>query len=1162
MIHPLETYLRDLRDIRATGAAVPETSFYAPLAHLLNAIGHELKPRVRCVMNLANRGAGIPDGGLFTEDQLQRGQEPLAGALPARGAIEVKPTGNDALATAGGAQVTRYWNAYGQVLVTNYRDFVLVGRTREGQPEILERYRLAENEKEFWQAVQHPRTLSQAHGERFNEFLKRVMLYAAELTEPKDVAWFLASYAREAARRLEGSELAALATIRQAFEQALGLKFQGEQGDHFFRSSFVQTLFYGVFSAWVIWARQHQGDATARFHWHETPYFLRVPMIQVLYEQVASPSKLKPLGLDEVLEWATTALGRVSRPAFFEKFNQEHAVQYFYEPFLEAFDPELREQLGVWYTPHEIVQYMVERVDRVLREELGIESGLADPRVYVLDPCCGTGAYLVHVLERIARTLREQGGDALVANDLKKAAASRIFGFEIMPAPFVIAHLQLGLVLQNLGAPLSEATGERAAVYLTNSLTGWEPPSGAKAVIVNKFTGKPVHSVAAEDIPFDEFVQEMEMANAIKQDKPILVILGNPPYNGYAGVALEEERELSNAYRTTQRAPKPQGQGLNDLYVRFFRMAERKIVDGSRLGIVCFISNYSWLDGLSFTGMRERYLEAFDKIWIDCLNGDKYKTGKVTPWGAPDPSAFSTEMSREGIQVGTAIGLMVRQEQHAAPAKVHFRHLWGKTKRDQLLESLQKDIAGQYELLNPPVEIGLPLMPSATTEDYMNWLLLPALFPISIPGVKTSRDMFLIDVDKDKLLKRLSSYFDASISHEAMKQIDPGVMSETKQFAARKTRECLQERGFLEEYVIKYAYRPFDNVWVYWEPSGDLLDRKREELFQSIIPSNLFLTSRKKAERQDEGTPFYTSNHLPDWHLTRPGSAIFPLLVQDKLLSTPDFFGSTQSNAEEFVHNLSDQAIEYLQQLLGISMSRSNKSSSMIWFHALAIGSSPAYLEENASALWQDWPRIPLPDKRDKLEHSADLGRRVAALLDPDVEVKGISGGKPRPELRLMGIVAAVDCGQLDPASGDLAITAGWGNYGRDGITMPGRGLTVTRDYTAGELAAIEQGADALDLTLAEALALLGETTCDVYLNTRACWRNVPRNVWTYTIGGYQVIKKWLSYREEKVLGRTLRSEEAREVTAMVRRLAALRLLQPALDANYRAVKNAPHGLD
>jgi hypothetical protein len=150
-MHPLETYLRDLQEIRSTGAGVKETSFYPPLANLLNAVGHQLRPRVRCVINLRNQGAGLPDGGLFTPDQIQKGaDDALDGQPPARGAIECKGTRDDAWVTADGTQVTGYWTKYRQVLVTNHRDFVLVGQDEAtGRPVKRETFRLAPREKAF-----------------------------------------------------------------------------------------------------------------------------------------------------------------------------------------------------------------------------------------------------------------------------------------------------------------------------------------------------------------------------------------------------------------------------------------------------------------------------------------------------------------------------------------------------------------------------------------------------------------------------------------------------------------------------------------------------------------------------------------------------------------------------------------------------------------------------------------------------------------------------------------------------------------------------------------------------------------------------------------------------------------------------------------------------
>jgi hypothetical protein len=223
--------------------------------------------------------------------------------------------------------------------------------------------------------------------------------------------------------------------------------------------------------------------------------------------------------------------------------------------------------------------------------------------------------------------------------------------------------------------------------------------------------------------------------------------------------------------------------------------------------------------------------------------------------------------------------------------------------------------------------------------------------------------------------------------------------------------------------------------------------------------------------------------------------------------------------------------------------------------HALAIGYSPAYLTENADGIRRDWPRIPLPGSRRALELSASLGEHVAALLETEVDVPGVTVGRIGPMLKAIGSITKTGGGQLDTAASDLAVTAGWGHFGKEGVTMPGKGILQERAYSQDEAKAMDAEATTRGMSAQDARRLLGDKTYDVHLNGAAYWRNIPLSVWEYYIGGYQVIKKWLSYREHGVLGRALKPEEPRELMNIARRLAAIILLQPKLDENYQAVK-------
>jgi hypothetical protein len=1178
-----------LAEIRSSGHATDETSYYPAIEELLREIGKRQKPRVVPILQLANRGAGQPDGGLFTQDQLRKNAIPEDFTIlpPNRGAIEVKGPGENLDQTIQSEQVKKYLRAYKQVLLTNYREFRIVIPGNDGKPRALETFTLAKSEAAFWTMAAHPRKASGEVGTSLNEFLTRALLSAVAITSPDVLANFLASYAREALAKIEPrSSLKELEDVRKALEEALGLKFESElatekennRGKHFFRSTLVQTLFYGLFSAWVLWSREPGRRKGDQFEWKSAVWSLQVPMIRALFEQLVTPSHVRSLGLEELLSLTGEVLNRVDTAAFFQRFEEDTAVQYFYEPFLKAFDHVLRKQLGVWYTPREIVRYMVERVDTVLRTELGLPSGLADHNVYVLDPACGTGAYLVEVLDRIHRTLKEERGeDALTPHQLKQAAKERVFGFEILPAPYVIAHLQLGMYLQRANAPLTEeqpGKRERAGVYLTNALTGWEPPDKQKA-----------------HLPFQEFQQEREEADTVKRDKPILVVLGNPPYNAFAGVSPTEEDGLVEPYKGTYRVDKVNrktgktvkdkhgnpvrvsrcelsdsealgGWGikkfnLDELYVRFFRLAERRIAEKSHRGVVCFISNMSWVREPSFVVLRKHLFNAFNKVWIENLHGNR-KISEYAPDGRTSETIFAVAGFSPGIKQGVATTLWVKSGASSS-ATVLFRDDHNAAKADDrrrmLLDSLNEEaFDSKYMNALPSVENKYSFWPQEVSVAYSEWPKITDLCaePPSL-GILENRGGALSDIDKVMLEKRMRLYHDKNVNW-ADYQSDTSVLAQDwARFDASETRNRSLVEGYRPEQVVRYCVRPFDMRWCYYTDLRPVWNEPRRALRAQLFEGNRFFLSRKAGVAVPEGPPFFMTSALGDQHSLRSDAYYFPLNVKQ---SRPEAADGHLFNAEDSVlENYSNVVREYLDSF-GHELEQT--ATPDLWMHVLAIGYSPAYLEENADGIRQDWPRIPLPSSLEQFTTSAALGQRVAELLDTESPVSGVTAGALRPELR--GVAALLRMGvneNKDEAKLDLQLTAGWGHAGKDGVTMPGRGKLVSRERTAMELSDLAQGLATLGIPQDEGLKRLGDTVVDVYLNGFCAWTNVPEKVWELYIGGYQVMKKWLSYREYSFLKRPLMLAEAEEVQAMARRLTSLCLLQPELDANYLKVKSA-----
>ena len=407
------------------------------------------------------------------------------------------------------------------------------------------------------------------------------------------------------------------------------------------------------------------------------------------------------------------------------------------------------------------------------------------------------------------------------------------------------------------------------------------------------------------------------------------------------------------------------------------------------------------------------------------------------------------------------------------------------------------------------------------SKDWFDWPALPDLFPVSFPGVKTSRDRFLVDTDPDRLKARIGDYFDKSLSHGEVAQRWPAAMKNLHGFNGQVVRDerlanelpAGKAGGPGKAGFIRYDYRPFDTRWLYWDPDRGLLDAPRVAYRPHVFEENVWIEAREREAKEDfsRGT---LVRHLAD-NFGNGLSSFFPAYLR---------YDDKETRTTQRRSNLTIEAGNYLRYL--------GANVEDLFYHVLSVLHDPAYREANAGALRMEWPRIPLPGwpdgkaegAADDLAQSAAWGRELARLLDPEAPVPGVTQGALRPETAAIAVPSTVD--KHNMSGDDFALTAGWGHYGSGDAVMPGQGRIVEREYTADERGA-----------LGAAIPTLGATTFDIYLNERAFWRNVPAAIWGYKLGGYQVLKKWLSYRERDVLGRALLPEEVLYFSEIARRV-------------------------
>jgi hypothetical protein len=1137
-----------------------EESYYPPVRNLLVAVLKDLglpaEVRTSTSERRAGGGVDLPDIALY---------DGAGDFILVCGEVKLPDTDLEEVGMSVGRkdQIGRYLALTRVVLLCNVRSFGLLTADPEykGAGPVPPESRRLEQVVELWPStadLKRGRAVESGRVKELANLVEIAVTRYAPIAEPETLARVLARQARHAKASLPAEFSQAIRGLADDFGAALGITFEGEEGEEFFRSSLVQTVYYGLFAGWLLWTRSL---AEEEFRWRDLAKYLRIPFLGELFHELQHPRRITELGLAPFLDTAAETLGRVNREAFFRRLTLPSlgaadgaerwvatAIVYFYEPFLETFDPNLRKELGVWYTPPEIVRYQVRKVDALLREELGCQLGFADEEVEVLDPACGTGAYLIEVLHCMADTLRREGVGAELGDTLLRALQKRVSGFEILTAPFVIAHLQLHLLLSELGA--EPRAGERPAVFLTNALTGWHPRD-------------------QKMLNFPGLQDERDASQAVKTEARIIVVIGNPPYNRFASAPVIEELTLVDPYKGIRRGADGRQIGrselftrwrvrkhlLDDLYIRFFRLAEERIGHVAEYGVVSFISNSSYLAGRSHPIMRESLCRSFHEIWINNLNGDKYKTGKVVPKGLPgegtaDQSVFTTEHDPRGIQVGTAVTtLLKRRDAGPGIATAYYRDFWGRAADKRAALSAASEMRGRAAELGTKAE-GLPaaprgyerfapeerrrwkLVPYDIVGGYEDWLSLEELFPVSYQGVNPNRGLegSVVEIDRGTLEGRMREYY-SDISDEEFCRRHPVLCTPRARYEPHQMRAHLRAHSsFSEAAIVPYVVFPLDSRHLYYETEGKLLNERRPELWRNLN-DNEFLIAVPEPRRVSESRPLLATS-LFDLHLHDRGSVGFPAEIRPAETGRSTLFDTDGGDRAVPSANLNEHFWRTVAREWSLGGGLEGEEAKVfvrrLFRVCLALCHAPQYEEEHRESLAQDWAHVPVPRDAVVFDLLADAGGLIATLLNPQAD--------PRAALKATLGDYAQRLAVLDSADGaavredDLAIAVPHFGAARGGW----RG----REFTEAEAGP----------------HVVGLAAGDLYINDRVFFRNVPEGVWRYELGGYPVLKKWLGYRDARRRNnRPLSLHEKDHFRSMVQRIAALLSLHHRLNELYEA---------
>ena len=705
-----------------------------------------------------------------------------------------------------------------------------------------------------------------------------------------------------------------------------------------FADMYAQTLVYGLFVA------RYHDDTSDTFTRQEARDLIPAsnPFLQHFFDHIAGPNFDKRFGyivneLCEVFNHANIQelmKQYYQNDLFGETHKQPDPVIHFYEDFLKEYDPELRKKMGAFYTPLPVVRFIVRTVDQILKKEFGLPAGLSDTtknedglhNVQILDPAVGTGTFISATIRNIYQHLVDSGQKGRWPKYVHNDLLPRLHGFELMMTPYTIAHLKLSMAFKDTGFSIFN---NRLGIYLTNSL---EKESQQIAM--------PFMFGLAESI-----AEESKAAEAIKNKKPIMVVLGNPPYSVSSSNKSRWILKLLEEYKTglNERNIQP----LSDDYIKFIRLAEH-FVEKNKTGIVAMITNNSFLDGLIHRQMRKHLLETFDDIYIVDLHGNSKKK-ETAPDGGKDENVFD-------IQQGVSISIFVKKPGKGETiGNVYHTGLYGK--RESKFGELNKSdlyIIPWQKLDCPAPNYFFVPKDFDGEAEYKTGFSVNELFQLSASGIKTHRDHFVIDMDGKVLQARITRFFDAAVSDDIIRK--EMSLKDNSDFNMPSVRK---NGTFNEQKIKKITYRPFDNRFIYYDTT--LIDRNRENVMKHIICGSLVFICFRQSRNNEQGT-FWISNSIVG------KDAISSL---DTCSAFPLYLYATDNTRTP---NLKAEIVAKIESIVG------KTTPEEIFDYIYATLHSPRYRDRYKEFLKIEFPRIPYPQDKDTFTRLVSHGTELRLL--------------------------------------------------------------------------------------------------------------------------------------------------------------------------------------